>query len=146
MNVYAFTGNLGREAEVRHTSGGTAVCSFSVAVSSGYGDNEKTSWINCSLWGKRAEGKLPGYLVTGQKVAITGELTVREYEDRDGNKRTSVDVNVNTLDLIGQKAESGDQDRGGFPSSGGTQAPKKEDPFAEAPDFGDVPVDDDIPF
>lgn len=101
MNVFTFTGNLGRDAEVRHTQSGTTVCSFSVAVKSGYGDREKTSWIRCNLWGKRAESGLPQYLTKGQQVAVSGELTVSEYEAQDGTKRTNVEVRVNDVSLIG---------------------------------------------
>ena len=139
MNVFSFTGHLGRDCEVRHTQGGMAIANFSVAVSYGYGDNQGTNWIKCSLFGKRAEGKLPEFLKTGQKVAISGELKVSEWDDKDGNKRTSVECNVNSLDLIGQKSE------GGQSQSGGAQQ-KSSDPFADEPDMGDVPVDDDIPF
>ena len=142
MNLYSMTGHLGKDAETRFTQGGMAICSFSVAVSYGYGDKQGTNWIRCSLFGKRAEGKLPEYLKKGQKVAITGELRVREYDDKDGNKRTSVELSVNTLDLIGAKSEAGD----GNSKPNQDHAQKSSDPFADSPDFGDVPVDDDIPF
>jgi len=150
MNVYTFTGRLARDCETRFTQGGMAICSFTVAVDYGYGDNKGTNWIRCSLFGKRAEGKLPQYLVKGTQVAISGELRVREYTDNDGNKRTSVDTSVNSLDLIGGRQEGGAQGNAGggnFPSQGGGSAPKpNNDPFASTPDFGNVPADDDIPF
>ncbi|MFC1546005.1 single-stranded DNA-binding protein [Pseudomonadota bacterium] len=152
MNIYSFTGRLGRDCETRFTQAGMAICSFTVAVDYGYGENKGTNWIRCSLFGKRAEGGLPKYLVKGTQVAISGELKVREYEDKEGNKRTSVDVSVDKLDLIGGRSESqgGGGDFGGSQSSGGghDSAPQKSnnDPFADSPNFGDVPVDDDIPF
>ena len=59
MNNWNFTGNLGKDAETKTTPSGTSVCTFSVAVKSGYGDNQKTTWANCSLFGKRAESGLP---------------------------------------------------------------------------------------
>lgn len=59
MNNWNFTGNLGKAAETRHTSSGDAVVQFSVAVKSGYGKNEKTTWANCSMWGKRGEAVAP---------------------------------------------------------------------------------------
>ena len=55
MNKYIFNGNLGRDAEVRTTQSGKVVCRFSVAVQEGYGDNQRTKWVKCSLFGKRAE-------------------------------------------------------------------------------------------
>ena len=151
MNIYSFTGRLGRDCETRFTQAGMAICSFTVAVDFGYGENKGTNWIRCSLFGKRAEGGLPKYLVKGTQVAISGELKVREYDDKDGNKRTSVDVSVDKLDLIGGRSESqGGGDFGGSQSGGGgyDKAPQKSnnDPFADSPGFSDVPVDDDIPF
>jgi single-strand DNA-binding protein len=146
MNIYSFTGRLGRDCETRFTQAGMAICSFTVAVDYGFGDNKGTNWIRCSLFGKRAEGGLPKYLVKGTQVAISGELRVREYDDKDGNKRTSVEVSVDKLDLIGGRGEA--QGGGGSQKSGGSgDTPQKgSDPFADSPEFGDVPVDDDIPF
>ena len=135
MNIYSFTGRLGRDSETRYTQGGMAICSFTVAVDYGFGDNKGTNWIRASLFGKRAEGGLPQYLVKGAQVAITGELKVREYEDKEGLKRTSVEVSVDKIDLIGGR-------------EGGQQAApaKNSDPFAGQPDFNSAPVDDDTPF
>ena len=144
MNIYSFTGRLGRDCETRFTQAGMAICSFTVAVDYGFGENKGTNWIRCSLFGKRAEGGLPKYLVKGTQVAISGELKVREYDDKDGNKRTSVDVSVDKLDLIGGRSEA--QGGGGNNQSSGGGSQKSSDPFADSPDFGDVPVDDDIPF
>ena len=165
MNNYSFTGRLARDSETRFTQGGMPICSFTVAVDYGFGDNKGTNWLRCSLFGKRAEGRLPQYLVKGTQVAISGELKIGEYTDKDGNKRTSVDVNVGNLDLIGGKAsgdgpaqgggyaggQGGKQQGGGFPSHGGggnNPAPKAKsaDPFSNSPDFPDAPIDDDIPF
>ena len=132
MNVYTFSGRLARDCEQRFTQGGMAICSFSVAVDYGFGESKGTNWLRCSLFGKRAEGGLPQYLVKGAQVAISGELKISEYNDKDGNKRTSVDVNVDKLDLIGGKQEGGQQQQSQQQSQ---------------PDFNSVPVDDsDIPF
>jgi len=160
MNVYSFTGRLARDSETRFTPGGMAICNFTVAVDYGFGDNKGTNWLRCSLFGKRAEGQLPKYLVKGTQVAISGELRIREYDDKDGVKRTSVEVNVDKLDLIGGRsdgqqgggyAQGGAPQGGGFPTHGGGQAPaqpaqRNQDPFADSPSFNNAPVDDDIPF
>lgn len=106
MNVFIFTGNLGKDAELRHTGDGTAVLGFSVAVKSGYGDKEKTVWVGCTIWGKRAEGRLSEYLTKGQKVAVTGELSEREYE---GKKY--LQVRVSEIELIGSKEANDNQQR-----------------------------------
>jgi single-strand DNA-binding protein len=100
MNNINFTGNLGKDAQVRD-AGQAKVCSFGVAAKSGYGDKQQTIWIDCSIWGKRAESGLPGYLKKGQSVAISGELGTREYEGK-----TYVTCNVNSVTLTGGKTES----------------------------------------
>ncbi len=149
MNVYSFTGRLARDCEQRFTQSGMAICSFTVAVDYGFGDNKGTNWIRASLFGKRAEGGLPQYLKQGTQVAISGELRVREYDDKEGVKRTSVEVSVDKLDLIGGRNDGGGQSGGGYQGGGQKQqqAPaKSNDPFAEQPDFNAAPVDDDIPF
>ncbi len=100
MNLWAITGNLGRDAEVRQ-AGNSTVCGFSVAVKSGFGDKAQTNWVSCSIWGKQAEGALPGYLKKGQQVAVTGELSTREYEGK-----TYLELRVNSIDLVGSKGDN----------------------------------------
>jgi len=100
MNIFTFTGNLGKDCEVRSTQSGMSVCSFSVAVKSGYGDNQKTTWVSCTLFGKRAEGQLPQYLTKGAQVAISGEAFMDEWQ-KDGVTNKMLKVNVDKLDLIG---------------------------------------------
>lgn len=103
MNVFCFTGNLGNQAEQRFTSGGDSLVTFNVAVKSGFGDKAVTTWVRCNMWGKRGESVLP-YLNRGQLVGVTGELANREYE-KDGQTRTSLEVRVNDLTLLGGKQE-----------------------------------------
>lgn len=103
MNVWNFTGNIGKTAEKRFTPGGDCVVSFSVAVKSGFGDKAKTTWANCALWGKRGEA-VAEYLTKGQQVGISGEVTLREYESANG-KGMSLDVRVNEVTLLGGKQQ-----------------------------------------
>ena len=104
MNVWAFTGNLGRDAETKFV-GDTSVTEFSVAVKSGYGDKESTTWPKCQMWGQRGE-KVALYLTKGQLVGISGEVTLREYEKKDGTgKGYSLEVRVNDLTLLGKKGD-----------------------------------------
>ena len=100
MNNWNFTGNLGKDAEVKALPSGTSVCEFSVAVKSGYGDKEKTNWANCVIFGKKAEGGLPAYLKKGTQVAISGELELQEWDGANG-KGSKLVVVVGELDLIG---------------------------------------------
>lgn len=78
-----------------------------MAVNSGYGDKAVTSWINCNLWGKQAESLAP-YLLKGTKVAVSGEFTLRPYTAKDGTEKTSADVRVNSLTLLGNKDSAKD--------------------------------------
>ena len=102
MNLLMITGNIGRDVEVRQTGKGTTVASFSVAVQSGWGDNQKTQWYRCSIFGKRAEGKLTEYLLKGQKVLVTGEPSLNLYE-KDGKTNAGIDVFVSEVELLGSK-------------------------------------------
>lgn len=102
MNNWSFTGNIGKDAEQRFTQGGDSVVSFSVGVKSGFGDKATTTWANCQLWGKRGESVLP-YLKKGHPVGICGEVSLREWQDREGQKRTNLEVRVNDLTLLGKK-------------------------------------------
>jgi single-strand DNA-binding protein len=105
MNSYNFTGNLGRDCETRFVPKGDAITSFSVGIASGYGDKQVTTWVNCSIWGKRGESLAP-YLKKGQQVAVNGELTNRKYQDKEGNDKYSLDVRVNTITLVGGKGST----------------------------------------
>lgn len=103
MNVFSFTGNLGKDCRIGN-AGGTAVVNFNVAVKSGYGQNEQTLWVDCSLWGKQAESKLPDYLLKGQQVAVSGELGSREHEGK-----TYLTCRVASISLIGKRDDSKQQ-------------------------------------
>ena len=106
MNLFSFTGNLGKDAEVKFLPNGSAVCEFSVAVKSGYGEREKTNWVRCAMFGKKAEGQLPQYLVKGTQVAVSGELELQEWEGQSG-KGAELSVSVQNIDLIGSKPQQG---------------------------------------
>jgi single-strand DNA-binding protein len=100
MNNWSITGNLGGDVKVNNV-GGTAVANFSVAVKAGYGEKATTIWVAAALWGKQAESKLVDYLVKGQMVALTGEMSMREHDSK-----SYVQLRVNTIDLIGGKSDS----------------------------------------
>ena len=132
MNVWNFVGNLGKDAETRYLQSGDPVVSFSVGVKSGYGDKATTTWARCSMFGKRGESVAP-YLVKGQQVAISGEASLREYTDKQGQTRASLEVRVNDLTLVGGKRE-------------GQQSPQAPRQQAPAQQSGGMDMDDDIPF
>ncbi len=123
MNVLTIAGNISKDAEVRYTTGGDPVCNFSVADNQGK-DRETVFW-NCGLYGKRAKS-LTKYLVTGQSVTITGNVTTNKYQDKNGIERIGYNIRVNDIALQGGKKE-------------GESTPPK--PERQAKEF-----DDDVPF
>lgn len=127
MNVWNFTGNLGRDAEKRFTQSGDAVVSFSVGVKSGFGDKATTTWVNCAMFGKRGEA-VAEYLGKGQLVGISGEVTLREYQDKEGQKRNSLDVRVNDLTLLGKKEAGSDSRKPQHRQAPSQQAPSQHIP------------------
>ena len=135
MNAWQFTGNLGKDAESRFLPNGDPVVSFSVGVKSGDGEKATTTWARCAMFGKRAES-VSQYLTKGQLVGISGEVTLREWNDQQGQKRSSLEVRVNDLTLLGKKdGQQAAQPRQQSP------APQQADSFG---DFSDM--DDSIPF
>lgn len=130
MNSITITGNLGKDCETRALADGTPVVSFSVADSQG---REKPSiWWNCALFGKRGESLAP-YLSKGQQVTVIGSVSEREWTDKDGQKRKSMDVRVNDIAL-----------QGGKPSGESASAPRQAPKPKAADGFSDMP--DDLPF
>lgn len=105
MNSWNFTGNVGKANDLKYTDSNDAVLSFSVAVRSGFGKSENTVWVNCSLWGKRAESLAP-YIVKGASVAVSGEVNNRAWANKDGVQQMSLEARVNDLTLIGGKQDS----------------------------------------
>lgn len=108
MNCYVFSGNLGKDCEQRVTQGGTEICQFSVAVTSGYGDRKKTNWVKCSLFGRRGQSLAP-YLNKGQQVVVSGELSLNEWQKDSGETVTTLEVNVNDVTLVGGKSQGAQQ-------------------------------------
>ena len=103
MNFLTIAGNIGRDAETRYLPDGTPVASFSLADSQGR--DKPTIWWNCSLFGKRAESLSP-YLLKGGQVTVCGTVTEREWADKDGAKRKSMDVRVQDVALQGGKRDA----------------------------------------
>lgn len=144
MNVIAFAGVLGNDAEVKFLPDGTAVCNFSVADSQG--QDKPTIWHRCQLWGKRAEGKLPSHLVKGAHVTVSGQLTQREYTDRDGQKKTSQEIRVQDVALQGGQRQEAAERPAKEPSQREQNLARQHAASNNrpAPSFADI--DDDIPF
>jgi single-strand DNA-binding protein len=109
MNKCILIGNLTKDPELSTTSNGIAVCRFSIAVGRRFanaGGERETDFFNIIVWRTQAEN-CGRYLKKGSKVAIVGSLQNRNYEDKDGNKRTVTDIVANEVEFLSSKA-SGD--------------------------------------
>lgn len=110
VNKIILVGNLGKDPELRYTTGGSPVASFSIATSERYKDRagqqqEKTEWHNIIAWNKLAEicGQ---YLTKGKQVYIEGKIQTRSYDDRDGNKRTITEVIADQMRMLGNRSDT----------------------------------------
>lgn len=104
MSIVHISGRIGRDAEVR-TVGDNAVANFSVAENIGFGDNKKTQWWSCAMWGSRGQ-KLAQYLTKGSAVTVCGEVTTREYDKKDGSKGFELTCRVLEVALQGGREQS----------------------------------------
>ena len=150
------TGNLTRDPELRTTTNGASVCSFSVAVNRVYRDSngtqkEDVSFIDCSAWGKLGE-MIGQYAKKGSGVLVSGRLSQRSWEDKDGKKRSRVEIVVEDFNFT-TNANERNGEGGGRPSFGASQDVGQEMPQDEpAQDFApedmpDEPIDlSEIPF
>lgn len=130
MNSITVAGQLGRDSEIKTIPSGDQVLSFTVADSQGR--EKPTIWWRCQLWGKRA-ASLQQYLVKGQAVTVSGNVTMREYTDKDGTPKQSMDVRVQDVALQGGRKEE--------------QAPRQAaKPAAKQGGSGFDDMDNDIPF
>jgi single-strand DNA-binding protein len=132
MNVLAATIRLGSDADLRFTPENTAVAQFNGALQSGYGKNAKTTWLRCTVWGKKAEAVAP-MLLKGTQIAITGEITLNEYQDKQGQTKSSLECRIQDVTLLGKRDNE-------LKPAG---EPKKADGFQPDP-FDEI--ENDIPF
>ena len=157
LNIAAIMGRLTADPELRTTASGVSVTSFTLAVDRSYaprGEERQTDFINVVAWRSTAEF-ICKYFTKGQMMAVTGSIQTRNYEDRQGNRRTAVEIVANDVSFTGSERETGSAAQtapvAGAPS--GTPAPRPA--FNEpAPafsngsddDFTDMLGDDDLPF
>ncbi len=121
-------GNVGQAPEYKVLAGGDGVLNFSIASNEKRGDKEQVTWVRCSMFGKRASA-LANALSQGSSVAVTGTLSMREFEGKNG-KGQSLEMRVNDLQFMGAKRD-GSSGGGGQskPSSGGGYGSQDEMPF-----------------
>jgi len=130
LNKVMLIGNLGRDPEVRHTTSGTAVASFTLATNERYknkhGDwQDKVEWHNITAWGKLAE-ICEKYLAKGDTAYVEGKLQTRKWKDKDDKERYTTEICIDRLQMLG--------------GEGGRSRDRKTE------DAGGNGSDDDIPF
>lgn len=139
-------GNITRDPELRSTPSGTQVCSFSVAVNRNYRDSsgeqkDNVSFFDCSAWGKSGE-IIAQYAKKGSGILVSGRLEQRSWEDKEGQKRSRVEIVVEDFNFVG----GGNSDGGSF--SGSAKSASGAAATDVAPDdISDDPIDlSEIPF
>lgn len=127
MNNIVLLGRLTKDADIRSTQSGKVVASFTLAVDRPYTQNGKkeADFIACQIWGKSAE-VLGKSVHKGQRVLLEGRLQIRQYTDKNGNKRTAAEVVTDRFEFIERKEQT---------------APQSMEDFGQQ-----MPFDEEIPF
>lgn len=144
MNSVNLTGRLGRDPELKTTNSGKSVTSFSLAVQDG---KDRTYWLPIVAWEKTADF-ICRYFRKGDGIEITGKVTERKYEDRDGNKRSVVEVVAMNVGFPQGKSSAENGAESGYSASnvkqGNFSGNSRNAAYSAA---ADVSVDDgDLPF
>ena len=141
INIVVVVGRLTRDAELKYTAGGQAVCKFSIAVNRRRKDGDKwedePNFFDVVLWGRQGE-TLTQYLVKGKSVGVSGELRQDRWQ-QDGQNRSKVEIVASTIQLLGGSPSTGSQSGG---SQGSWQAKNNENAASPSDDN----FTDDIPF
>lgn len=154
VNKAILIGNLGRDPEIRYTPSGTAVANFTLATTENIpsrdgGREDRTEWHRIVAFGRLAEicGE---YLAQGRQVYIEGRIQTRDWEDREGNKRTTTEIVAQRMQMLGpprqgKGASSRPEARGGGPPS--SRETGEEDFSGPEASSAEPPADEDeIPF
>ncbi len=149
VNKAILVGNLGRDAELRFTSGGTPVASVRLATTERYTDREgqkreDTQWHDVVIWGKTAES-LHEYLTKGKQIYVEGRLQTRKWTDKDGKDRYNTEIRADRVVLLGGPGAGGEGRVSRPPRYAAAEGAEGAEGGA---DMGavDAPSDDDIPF
>ena len=134
VNRVILVGNLGRDPEVRFTANGRALARFSLATTERWTDQdgnkqERTAWHNIVVWGKQAE-TCGQYLSKGRQVFIEGSIRSRQYEDKDGNKRSITEIVARDVRFLGG---------GRAPQEAAVSAPLGEEAVVAPAEEDDIP-------
>ena len=138
MNKVFLIGNLTRDPELRETPSGVAMCRFGIAVQRPYSSSEgerQADFFDCTAWRGLAE-TIARYTKKGNKVAVTGSIQIRNYEDNQGVKRNAVDIIVQDCEFLTPKASDSFDDVADAPRS---SAPNKKPTLQAMDDDSDIP-------
>lgn len=146
VNRVFLVGRLGRDPEMRYTSAGQAVCNFSLATDETYRDRngerqKRTEWHKIVVWGKQAE-IAQQYLKKGSLIFIEGRIQSRQWDDKEGQKRTSFEIVANNFRMLGGRGEAPAGTAAGAPTEVEAPAPAAGEEPAAGPEISD----EDIPF
>ena len=146
VNKAILVGNLGRDAEMRFTAGGTPVATVSLATTERFTDREgqkreDTQWHRIVIWGKTAES-LHEYLTKGKQIYVEGRIQTRKWTDKEGKEVTTTEIRADRIVLLGGGGGGGEGRGGGRPARDRYEG---ADQTADAAPV-DAPHDDDIPF
>ena len=151
LNVVAIMGRLVADPELRTTTQGTNVCTFRIACERSYskpGEQRQADFVDIVAWGKTAEF-ICKFFQKGSMIAVDGSLQTRNYQDKQGNKRTAVEVVANNISFAGAKRQDGQS----VPSyeqqtASHVEQAKAQTCFAQgsADDFAVIDDNDDLPF
>jgi single-strand DNA-binding protein len=154
VNKVILIGNLGRDPELRYTPNGQAVANFTLATSENWTNKsgereERTEWHRIVAWGRTAE-LCAQYLAKGRTVYIEGRLQTREWENKEGQKQRTTEVQAQTVQFLGSPRGEGTSQGGGAGRSGQTQTRGAGDGSSADGDGGGAPAgpppDEEIPF
>lgn len=143
INTVVLMGRLTADPELRTTTTGKSVCSFSVAVDRSYSKNaeeRQTDFINIVAW-EHTANFVSRYFQKGSMIALQGSIQTRRYEDKTGAKRTAFEVVAREVSFCGSKNETGSVSR---PAPAPAQAPAYQ--TAAPGDFEEITDDEDLPF
>ena len=140
MNKVFLIGNLTRDPELTETAGGVSVCHFAIAVNRSYTSSEGerlTDFFNVTAWRGLAD-TVARYTKKGSKVAVSGSIQIRNYEDNAGNKRTAVDVIAQDVEFLTQRNANAGDDFYDAPAAE-KPAAKRKPALESFDDDGDIP-------
>lgn len=141
INKVILMGRITKDPELRYTNTNKSVCSFTVAVESGYGDSKKTDFINCIAWNKAAE-LLAKYFTKGMMIIVSGRISTRTWEGKDGRKNYVTEVLANEIQF--GETKKAREANGGY-SSGYSNTPQKPPTQETEEDINEI-IDNDLPF